>query len=175
MKNIVDAHEYISIAEFADRAGISRQAVYQQLTKKLTQYVKVEKGKKLLNTQALSEVYGIKDCKQIDKEVCKDIDSQLIELLRQQMEEKDRQIAELHRLMATTQMQLTESQHRLQELEDKSREDMDQEEDQQNVAKDEKQKNVEEYDKDHRIEELEQEIERLEAERNLPWWKKIFN
>ena len=41
--------EYISIADFAERAGVSKQAVYQRLNKSLKAYVKDVDGKKSIN------------------------------------------------------------------------------------------------------------------------------
>lgn len=168
----LDQSEYIGIAEFAKRVKVSKQAIYQQLDKKLKPYLIVIDGKKKLNIKAISEVYD-KQSEEIDKEVEQEENSKLIDILTRQLMEKDRQISELHRLMATTQMQLTEASHRLQELEDKSSKKTD-EEDQQSVSEEEKQQDVAENIKDQRIKELEQEIEKLEADRKLPWWKKIF-
>ena len=49
--------EYISIAEFARRAGVTTQAVYKQLNNQvdnqLTTYVKIVNGKKRLHINAL--------------------------------------------------------------------------------------------------------------------------
>lgn len=171
----INEQEYIGISEFAKRVNVSKQAVYQQLNKKLKAYLIVENGTKKLNTRAISEVYGKTENQENSKEVGQDLTKALIDSLTnqltekdKQLNEKDRQISELHKLMATTQMQLTEATYRLQELEDKSREESDLEEP-------ETQQDVAENSKDQRIKELEQEIERLEAERKLPWWKKIFN
>ena len=171
----INEQEYIGISEFAKRVNVSKQAVYQQLNKKLKAYLIIENGTKKLNTRAISEVYGKKENQEKSKEIGQDLNKALIDSLTnqltekdKQLNEKDRQISELHKLMATTQMQLTEATYRLQELEDKSREEPDLEEP-------ETQQDVAENSKDQRIKELEQEIERLEAERKLPWWKKIFN
>ena len=180
----IDEQEYLTIAEFAKRVNVSKQAVYQQLNKKLKAYLIVENGTKKLNTRAISEVYGKTENQENSKAVGQDLTKALIDSLTnqltekdKQLNEKDRQISELHKLMATTQMQLTEATYRLQELEDKSREEPDLEEPemQQSVSEEEKQQDVAENTKDQRIQELEREIERLEAERKLPWWKKIFN
>lgn len=164
----LDQNEYIGIAEFAKRVKVSKQAIYQQLDKKLKPYLIVIDGKKKLNIKAMSEVYD-KQREEIDKEVVQEENNKLIEVLTQQLMEKDKQLNErdnqinsLIKNLSVAQMQLTEVSHRLQELEDKSGEKPDQEQD---VAED---------SKDWRIQELEKEIERLEAERKLPWWKKIF-
>lgn len=175
----LDQSEYIGIAEFAKRVKVSKQAVYQQLDKKLKPYLIVIDGKKRLNIKAISEVYD-KQSEEIDKEVEQEENNQLIDILTNQLIEKDKQLTEkdkqidgLIKSLSLAQMQLTEVSHRLQELEDKSHEEPDQEEDQQSVEE-EKQQDVAEDSKDWRIQELEQEIEKLEAERNRPWWKKIF-
>ena len=175
----LDQSEYIGIAEFAKRVKVSKQAVYQQLDKKLKPYLIVIDGKKRLNIKAISEVYD-KQSEEIDKEVEQEENNQLIDILTNQLIEKDKQLTEkdkqidgLIKSLSLAQMQLTEVSHRLQELEDKSHEEPDQEEDQQSVEE-EKQQDVAEDSKDWRIQELEQEIETLEAERTRPWWKKIF-
>ena len=175
----LDQNEYIGISEFAKRVNVSKQAVYQQLDKKLKPYLIVIDGKKRLNIKAISEVYD-KQSEEIDKEVEQEENNQLIDILTNQLIEKDKQLTEkdkqidgLIKSLSLAQMQLTEVSHRLQELEDKSHEEPDQEEDQQSVEE-EKQQDVAEDSKDWRIQELEQEIEKLEAERNRPWWKKIF-
>lgn len=168
----LDQNEYIGISEFAKRVKVSKQAIYQQLDKKLKPYLIVIDGKKRLNVKAISEVYD-KQSEEIDKEVVQEENNKLIEILTQQLMEKDKQLTEkdnqingLIKSLSVAQMQLTEASHRLQVLEDKSHEEPDQEE--------EKQQDVAENSKDQRIKELEQEIEKLEAERKLPWWKKIF-
>ena len=169
----INEQEYIGISEFAKRVNVSKQAVYQQLNKKLKAYLIIENGTKKLNTRAILEVYGKTENQENSKEVGQDLTKALIDSLTnqltekdKQLNEKDRQISELHKLMATTQMQLTEATYRLQELTDKSYEETNQEE--------EKQQDVAENSKDQRIKELEKEIEKLEAEKNRPWWKKIF-
>ena len=118
----IEANEYMSVSEFATRVGCSKQAVYQQLNKKLKPYVKVIDGKKAINSKALREVYGKEiqpENQSVVKEVDQELNKELIDLLKAQIEEKDQQIKELHRLLATSQMQLTESTHKVQELEDK--------------------------------------------------------
>lgn len=169
----IDEQEYLTIAEFAKRVNVSKQAVYQQLDKKLKPYLIVIDGKKRLNIKAISEVYD-KQSEEIDKEVEQEENNQLIDILTNQLIEKDKQLTEkdkqidgLIKSLSLAQMQLTEVSHRLQELTDKSHEEPDQEEP-------ETQQDVAENSKDQRIQELEQEIEKLEAERKLPWWKKMF-
>ena len=72
--------KYYTVAEFAKKAGISKQAVYQSLEKKLYKYVKEIDGKKYISRDAFS-VFNSKL-----------IDSTLEKILIQ-LEEKDGQIA----------------------------------------------------------------------------------
>lgn len=172
----LDQNEYIGISEFAKRVKVSKQAIYQQLDKKLKPYLIVIDGKKKLNIKAISEVYD-KQSEEIDKEVEQEENNKLIDILTRQLIEKDNQIDGLIKSLSVAQMQFTEVSHRLQVLEDKSHEEPDQEEPetQQSVSEEEKPQDVTDNIKDQRIKELEQEIEKLEADRKLPWWKKIFN
>ena len=125
-----------------------------------------------MNTRAISEVYGKTENQENSKEVGQDLTKALIN----QLNEKDKQIDGLIKSLSLAQMQFTEVSHRLQELTDKSGEKPNQEEPemQQSVSEEEKPQDVAEDSKDQRIKELEQEIEKLEAEKNRPWWKKIF-
>lgn len=172
----INEQEYIGISEFAKRVNVSKQAIYQQLNKKLKAYLIVENGTKKLNTRAISEVYGKTENQENSKEIGQDLTKALIDSLTKQLIEKDNQINGLLKSLSLSQMQFTEVSHRLQVLEDKSGEKPDQEEPetQQSVSEEDKQQDVAENIKDQRIKELEAEIERLEAERKLPWWKKIF-
>ena len=152
----INEQEYLTIAEFAKRVKVSKQAVYQQLDKKLKPYLIVIDGKKKLNIKAISEVYDMQ-CEEIDKEVVQEENKQLVEILTQQLMEKDKQLTErdnqingLIKSLSVAQMQFTEVSHRLQELEDKSHEKQDQEEPEtkQSVENEEKQQDVEEDGKD---------------------------
>ena len=54
--------EYISVKEFAKRAGVSVQSLYKRLNglnNPLNQYIKLVDNQKMLNISALEEVYGI--------------------------------------------------------------------------------------------------------------------
>ena len=100
--------EYISIAEFARRAGVTTQAVYKQLNNQvdnqLTTYVKIVNGKKRLHINAL-EIFASKSLNQVDNQVdnfSQPVDnqvdnqnSQIIGILREQIERKDAQIEQL--------------------------------------------------------------------------------
>lgn len=135
--------EYLSIKEFANLAGISRQAVYKQLNNQLTPYLKVIDGKKMLDKSGL-ELFDKQDnCKPVDNDFANQLVNQLTTELTEkgqqlkekdkQISEKDKQIAEKDKQLAALQKLLDQEQHlhaltlqRVAELEDKQQESMEQ-------------------------------------------------
>ena len=113
--------EKISIAKFAKRANVSRQSVYKRLTQvdsELTKYVNLVDNQKMIDTQALEEVYGIKDDKKVDKidnvkstecqpvvnlinqeNQVEDMLLKQIEILQDEIKIKNDQIEQLHKLL----------------------------------------------------------------------------
>lgn len=152
--------EWISVKEFSERAGISVQAVYKQLNKKLKPYLTVMNGTKMLNIKALEDVYG----KTEDEPIKPKVDERLLNQLLNQLEEKDRQINELHRLLANTQMQLTESLHTVQMLEDKQKAEQQEEQKEQEVEPD--------RTEDEEIKPVS--TESTEKNEKKTWWKRFF-
>ena len=120
--------EYISIAEFAERAGCSKQAVYQRLNKSLKKYVKVEKGKKCINIKALEDLYS-KEVEQVFQGKSQGVEQGLnndiqalndvIQTLNEQLAVKDQQIAALHNLLDQQQHLAAMDRQKIAELEDK--------------------------------------------------------
>lgn len=149
--------KYISVKEFSERAGISVQAVYKQLNKRLKPYLTMVDGIRMLDIKGLEEVYG----KSAEHKIEQKVDEKLLNQLIAQLEEKDRQINELHRLLANTQMQLTESLHTVQMLEDKQKAEQQEEQKEQEVDPDPTE---------------DEEIKPVSTEKNekKPWWKRIF-
>lgn len=86
--------EYISISEFARRAGVSRQAIQQRLNTSLREFVKVAQGKKLLNIKGLEIFDGARVA-----QGSKPIEESVIELLRQELAAKDKQIEALQKML----------------------------------------------------------------------------
>lgn len=120
-------NQYISVKEFAERAGKSVQAIYKGLNNRFNQYVKLIDNQKMLDIRALQEVYGIEVEQPIQPELTTDstndtvIDTLLeeIEILRneldvknEQIREKDKQLNEKDNQMAALNKRLEES-HRL--------------------------------------------------------------
>lgn len=168
IQGVIEGEEYLTVSEFSERCGTSKQAVYARLNKSLLPYLKMEDGVKKISTRALYELYGFErdtGTKQESKSIEQGLNNQLIDLLNKQLIQKDRQIENLEQLLFNMNAQLTESQHRIQALMDKSQEE------QQNVEIEENQQSV--ADKE-RIIELEQEIKKLEEESKKKWWQKLF-
>lgn len=93
--------EYISISEFAKRAGVSKQAVYKRLSTDLSTELKEVENQKMLKVSALSR-FGVK---QVDQPV-DSLSQGIIDLLREeleaknkQLEAKDKQIEQMQRLL----------------------------------------------------------------------------
>ena len=101
---------YISIANFAKEAGVSKQAVYSRLkSQDLNKFIKLENGKKLINTKAL-ELFN-KSSSQSSFNQCveqglESAEREYIEFLKKQIEELQRDKQELYRLL-DQQQQLT--------------------------------------------------------------------
>ena len=102
--------KYISIADFAKQAGVSKQAVYSRLkSQDLNKFIKLENGKKLINTKAL-ELFN-KSSSQSSFNQCveqglESTEREYIEFLKKQIEELQRDKQELYRLL-DQQQQLT--------------------------------------------------------------------
>ena len=82
--------KYYTVAEFAKKVGISRQAVYRAIdSNRLSLYVKEVDGKKYISETAfngfVSKSHGVVDSRII----------RLLDTLGNQLEEKDHQIADL--------------------------------------------------------------------------------
>ena len=92
--------EYISVSEFAKRAGVTKQSVYQRIQGRLKNYVKDLNGQKVIHIKALNEVYGIDLEQGLEQDLNKDSQGQnqvnlaVIEMLRAELEEKNRQLRE---------------------------------------------------------------------------------
>lgn len=137
--------EYISISEFAKRAGVSPQAIYKRLSTDLSTEFKLVDNRKMLKTSAL-ERFGLNQVdnqfnNQVEKvETPKEVQNETImmlqktislletqaETLQQQLSLKDKQIEELnerlkesHVLIDQQQKLQAVSESRLELLEDK--------------------------------------------------------
>ena len=132
--------EYLTIKEVSRAAGVSVQSIYQRLETSLKDYVKIVKGKKYLDISVLKDIYGIevekalKDIKQDFKQDIKDnskgdtsddtvkLLQDTLDTLRQQLEQKDKQIKELHNLLDQEQQLNAINSKKILELEQKQAE-----------------------------------------------------
>ena len=92
-------NELLTVQEFADVAGISKQAVYKALNNKLKPFVQLVDGKKMLKNQALREVYGV-EVEQPDNPTLNNQSQPLetvIAMLQRELEVKNGQIEALQR------------------------------------------------------------------------------
>jgi hypothetical protein len=95
--------DYLSVKEFAGRARVSPQAVYQRLDKDLKDYFKLIEGKKAINIAAL-DLFGIvQEAQSIEQPIEQILSDDLtttlketLKVLSQQLDKKDRQINELN-------------------------------------------------------------------------------
>lgn len=88
--------ELLTVKEFAERAGVSTQAVYARLaSKEIANFVQVEQGKKSIDSAALAffsdKHNGQVDCKGKDN-LQSEILTKMLDTLREQLTEKDKQL-----------------------------------------------------------------------------------
>ena len=107
--------EYLSIKDFAKRAGVSQQSLYKRLNKlnnQLNNYVKMVENQKMIDIRALQEVYGVEveqpiqpKIEPVEQPIQPNFDSilsqnqQMIDMLKEQLEAKDKQIENLQKLL----------------------------------------------------------------------------
>lgn len=106
--------KYLKISDFATKAGVSRQTIYNDLTGKLTDFVEVIDGIKMLDIQALS-LYGVKDLTHFDSQFTVKFDNDLTAFLQRQIEEKDKQIERLYSMLDKEREQSKEKDKTIQE------------------------------------------------------------
>lgn len=95
-------NEYISIAEFAERAGVSKQAIYSRLNKSLKPYLKKLNGKKYLNIKGLEvfvSTFSIKVEQDFQSKI-QGVESETLSILKEEIEVKNKQIEELNAELA---------------------------------------------------------------------------
>lgn len=135
--------EYISIKEFAKRAGVSVQSIYKRLNglnNHLNQYIKLVENQKMLNISALEEIYGIEveqpiqpihstphsthstshSTSEKDKktETKSETVSELVSILEKELGAKNEQIAHLQKLLDQEQQLRMISEQKLLQIEE---------------------------------------------------------
>ena len=112
----IEEKEYLSVKEFAAAAGITTQAVYKQLNNQLQGRFKADGKKKLIEKSALS-LFEKKD----EQPVANQLQTELYNQLRNQLQEKDAQIALLQKLLDQEQQLNLVANKRVLELETRTR------------------------------------------------------
>ena len=118
--------KYITVSEFAKRANISKQRVYQLLNKRLKEFVQEVDGKKMLDIRAL-EGFSIQGTCSNNQDTCSNVVQEVepdakqeasaldllkttIDMLQKQLEEKDKTIHELTEALKNEQLQTSQAQ-----------------------------------------------------------------
>lgn len=163
----MEDQQYITVKEFAQRAGVSIQSVYQSLNKRLKPYFKVINGRKMLDIKALGDIYGIPCVEKDEQDIKQDYkgnDKLLINLLMEQIKVKDREISDLHELLNHEQQLLMIAQNKITLLEQKQAEN---EESQvhQNQSEDHRQADPEHAENQNIVEQSEQPPEKQSEEK----------
>ena len=112
MAKIIDEIEYLTVAEFADAVGISKQAVYKQLNNQLKGRFKLVGKRKMIEKSATALFLKNEDNQNFN---------QLNNQLNEQLKEKDAQIAQLQKLLDQEQQLTLVANKRVLELENRTR------------------------------------------------------
>ena len=99
--------QYITVAEYAEIKGISKQAVYKQLNNKLNNYVETVEGKKCLKISVLEESiqpYST-EVEQPIQPVSSEVEQPIQPVWEAQLKEKDKTIDSLLRQIEALQKQ----------------------------------------------------------------------
>lgn len=91
--------DYLTIAEFAESVGVSKQAIYKRLNKDLAPYQKTIDGVKCLSSAAI-DLFSAPAVEQPRAERVEVEDKQSIKYLLAQLEEKDRLIQQQQQIIA---------------------------------------------------------------------------
>lgn len=98
--------EWMSIKDFAEAAGRTKQAIYKQIDTRLAPYVHVKDGKKYIEKRALYEVFEIENGKPGQPENNNSFNPEnnpehpLYAILREELAAKNRQIEQLQAQLA---------------------------------------------------------------------------
>lgn len=127
----------LTVSEFAEVVGVSRQRIYKMLKEtdnQLHNYVNVVNGKKYIEITACRKLFGVTEFIETDNEAVNlstqtDNDTvnqnnnadnpdynAVIEILREQLQVKDQQLAELHKLLSQQQQITFDLQRKLELL-----------------------------------------------------------
>lgn len=121
----MEKEQYITVSEFSKRANVTRQYVYQQLDKKLKEFVKVVDNKKMLNIKGLELFIQEENSQVVEQVFSQQLNNQVdslnkqIESLQNQLKAKDEQIKDLSTMVKQEQALHLATQQKLLLLEQK--------------------------------------------------------
>lgn len=106
-----DEKQFLTVSEFAERVGISKQRVYQLLNKRLKEFVQVVENKKMIEIRALENFNiqeGCSNFQEIKQGVEQDVSTltllkNTIDILQKQLDEKGEIIQSLTEALRTEQ------------------------------------------------------------------------
>ena len=112
--------DYLTIKEFAEKVGVSQQAIYKQVERKLKNYVKLVDNQKMIDIKALQEVYdiGVEQPIQPNVELVEQpiqsssqqiIDRLLFDMLHEELRKKNEQIETLQQIIKENELKYHES------------------------------------------------------------------
>lgn len=125
------SNDLLTVKQFAEATGLTQQAIYKQLNKRLNNYVVIVDGQKMLKRSALKD-FSNSTVKQQDNNSFNTLleqNQQIIDMLKKELEEKNKQIAELQKIVDQQQKLTGIAQAKILELEEKSQ-DPEQEQEQ---------------------------------------------
>ena len=113
----MDNQQYLTVKQFADRAGVSTQRIYQLLGKSLQEFCKTENGTKYISVEGL-KVFDKEPLQEVDKDLQSNLQAlpspeidlmrETIEALRQQLTVKDDQLSAKDEQLAAKDKQLAD-------------------------------------------------------------------
>lgn len=125
------SNDLLTVKQFAEATGLTQQAIYKQLNKRLNNYVVIVDGQKMLKRSALKD-FSNSTVEQQDNNSFNTLleqNQQIIDMLKKELEEKNKQIAELQKIVDQQQKLTGIAQAKILELEEKSQ-DPEQEQEQ---------------------------------------------
>ena len=120
-------NNFISVKEFAQRAGVSTQSIYKQLDKRLATYSTKVGNRTMIDISALSELYGVEVVQPNSTELATVSTEEstylqkYIQKLEEQLEKKDKQIEDLTQMLDQEQRLHAADKQELLKLQDKKR------------------------------------------------------
>ena len=112
--------DYLTIKEFAEKVGVSQQAIYKQVERKLKNYVKLVDNQKMIDIKALQEVYDIgveqpiqPNIEPVEQPIQSSsqqiIDRLLFDMLHEELRKKNEQIETLQQIIKENELKYHES------------------------------------------------------------------